>query len=151
MRHAFQAHHCCCQFSDRIAPALYIVPGGHTTTAPPKFQIMCYCFQIYEQPTLQLQMCATTGPTHELRLNRVLPGNLLSGGLCKINELCTVVYKLSFLWRVGYDVLGLEDKMNARLFEHRWFGDGLRLGRIGRILFVTSDYPVTDCSLGHAR
>ena len=55
-------------------------------------------------------------PTHELRLNRVLPGNLLSGGLCKINQLCTVVYKLSFLWRVGYDVLGLEDKMNARLF-----------------------------------
>lgn len=34
MRHAFQAHHCCCQFSNRIAPALYIVPGGHTTTAP---------------------------------------------------------------------------------------------------------------------
>ena len=72
-------------------------------------------------------------PTHELRLNRVLPGNLLSGGLCKSNQLRTVVYKLSFLWRVRYDVLGLEDKMNACLSEHRWFGDGLRLGGIGRI------------------
>ncbi len=34
MPDAFQAHHCCCQFPDRIPPALYIVPGGHTTTAP---------------------------------------------------------------------------------------------------------------------
>ena len=38
--------------------------------------------------------------------------------------------------------------MNECLSGHKWCGDGLR---IERILFVRSEYPLTDCSLGRVR
>ena len=108
---------------------------------------MCYCLQACEQLTLQLEMGATTCP--QASSEHVLPRNLLTGGLCKISHLCATGYKLVCVSTVGYHLLELEDEfINACLFEHRWCGDGLR---IGRILFVRSDYPFTDCSLGRAR
>ena len=73
--------------------------------------------------------------------------NLLTRA-CKISHLCATAYKLVRVSTVGCHVLELEDKIDACLSEHKWCGDGLR---IGRILFARSDYPLTDCSLGRAR
>ena len=67
---------------------------------------------------------------------------------CKVRRLCATAYKLVRVSTVGYHVLELEGKIDACLSEHKWCGDGLR---IGRILFARSDYPLTDCSLGRAR
>ena len=88
-------------------------------------------------------------PAHKPRLDMFCPEISLLGGLCKISHLCATAYKLVCVSTVGYHLLELEDEfIDACLSEHRWCGDGLR---IGRILFVRSDYPFTDCSLGRAR
>ena len=53
---------------------------------------VCYCFQTYEQLALQLEMCGTTCP--QAPSEQVLPRNLLPGGLCQVNPLCGIAYKL---------------------------------------------------------
>ena len=112
---------------------------------------MCYCLCATAYKLVNNLPCNWKWvplPAHKPRLNMFCPEISLLGGLCKISHLCATGCKLVCVSTVGYHLLELEDEfINACLSEHRWCGDGLR---IGRILFVRSGYPFTDCSLGRA-